>query len=388
MVVGAGQAAWQRAAPDRARGRARRPRTRPRRPDVAGGALGQLRPEHAELGAAAARLRLRRPRPGRVRAARRGDRLPRGLRRVVRGAGSRARLGDEAAGRIGRRLRARHERGTVARPGRDRRDRRLPAADAPHQCAAAPPGFFQQHTSEYRNPATPRTAPSSSSAAASRGARSRRTSSAAGRDVYLSVGACPWVPRSHRGRDLVYWMDETGLLDQTVDTLTAPNALVACNPAVSGTEGGHDCNPHPAGRGAVPVGRLEGFSGARERPRRQRGQRPRVRGGAPAAVRRARRGGAGAASADPPLLPELRELDLAGVGAIVWATGFRPDYGWIELPVLGDSGRPVHRRGSRSSPASPSSACTGCTSGSRRSSSASARTPSTSSRSSSRGWAR
>jgi putative flavoprotein involved in K+ transport len=50
-------------------------------------------------------------------------------------------------------------------------------------------------------------------------------------------------------------------------------------------------------------------------------------------------------STEAPDLPDVRELDLADVGAIVWATGFRPDYSWIELPVLGDSGRPVHRRG-------------------------------------------
>jgi putative flavoprotein involved in K+ transport len=31
--------------------------------------------------------------------------------------------------------------------------------------------------------------------------------------------------------------------------------------------------------------------------------------------------------------------------AIIWATGFRPDYDWIDLPVFDEAGRPVHRRG-------------------------------------------
>ena len=35
----------------------------------------------------------------------------------------------------------------------------------------------------------------------------------------------------------------------------------------------------------------------------------------------------------------------AGIAAIVWCTGFRPDYGWIEAPVLGLDGYPAHRRG-------------------------------------------
>jgi putative flavoprotein involved in K+ transport len=33
------------------------------------------------------------------------------------------------------------------------------------------------------------------------------------------------------------------------------------------------------------------------------------------------------------------------IRAIVWCTGFRPDFGWIELPVLGMGGQPLHRRG-------------------------------------------
>ncbi|MEV1286158.1 NAD(P)/FAD-dependent oxidoreductase [Micromonospora sp. NPDC049679] len=31
--------------------------------------------------------------------------------------------------------------------------------------------------------------------------------------------------------------------------------------------------------------------------------------------------------------------------AVVWATGFRPDYPWLEVPVLDERGAPVHREG-------------------------------------------
>jgi putative flavoprotein involved in K+ transport len=30
---------------------------------------------------------------------------------------------------------------------------------------------------------------------------------------------------------------------------------------------------------------------------------------------------------------------------IVWCTGFAPNYGWIDLPILDTDGRPRHRRG-------------------------------------------
>ena len=34
-----------------------------------------------------------------------------------------------------------------------------------------------------------------------------------------------------------------------------------------------------------------------------------------------------------------------GVRSVIWATGFRPDYSWIELPVFDPDGRVHHRRG-------------------------------------------
>jgi putative flavoprotein involved in K+ transport len=30
---------------------------------------------------------------------------------------------------------------------------------------------------------------------------------------------------------------------------------------------------------------------------------------------------------------------------VIWATGYRPDYSWIELPVFDEDGRLRHRRG-------------------------------------------
>ena len=43
-----------------------------------------------------------------------------------------------------------------------------------------------------------------------------------------------------------------------------------------------------------------------------------------------------------PLLADGTVLDVASV---IWCTGFRPDYSWIELPVIGDDGWPQQTRG-------------------------------------------
>jgi putative flavoprotein involved in K+ transport len=33
------------------------------------------------------------------------------------------------------------------------------------------------------------------------------------------------------------------------------------------------------------------------------------------------------------------------VANVIWCTGFRSDYGWIELPIFGEDGFPRHDRG-------------------------------------------
>jgi len=43
--------------------------------------------------------------------------------------------------------------------------------------------------------------------------------------------------------------------------------------------------------------------------------------------------------------PELEDGRLLDVSNVIWCTGFRYDFGWIDLPVFGENGQPVHRRG-------------------------------------------
>ncbi len=43
-----------------------------------------------------------------------------------------------------------------------------------------------------------------------------------------------------------------------------------------------------------------------------------------------------------PTLEDGRVLDVTNV---IWCTGFRPDFGWIDLPIFSEDGEPVHERG-------------------------------------------
>jgi putative flavoprotein involved in K+ transport len=44
-------------------------------------------------------------------------------------------------------------------------------------------------------------------------------------------------------------------------------------------------------------------------------------------------------------LPVLDDGRVLTVSNVLWCTGFRPDFGWIDLPVLDEYGVPVHERG-------------------------------------------
>ena len=62
----------------------------------------------------------------------------------------------------------------------------------------------------------------------------------AGRDVVLACGRAPWAPRRLGGRDLVWWLVETGFLEAPVDSLPAPEARLFANVLATGHGGGRD----------------------------------------------------------------------------------------------------------------------------------------------------
>jgi putative flavoprotein involved in K+ transport len=44
-------------------------------------------------------------------------------------------------------------------------------------------------------------------------------------------------------------------------------------------------------------------------------------------------------------LPKLEDGQVLGVETVIWCTGFRHDLSWIELPIFGEDGAPMHERG-------------------------------------------
>lgn len=222
---------------------------------------------------------------------------------------------------------------------------------------SVPAETFQLHTSEYRHPDQLPSGGVLIVGSGQSGCQIGEELLAAGRSVYLSVGRCPWLPRRYRGRELVHWLIETGLADETPESLPSPAARLICNPPVSGNDGGHDCNPRAlTARGAILLGRIEGIEDGIVRIG-QGLEESLANGDAFVANFKLRvdeyvrtagldvpEPEAAEMQAPVRVLPEL-DLREAGIGTILWANGFRPDHSWIEGVETDEQGWPVHDRG-------------------------------------------
>jgi putative flavoprotein involved in K+ transport len=179
----------------------------------------------------------------------------------------------------------------------------------------------------------------------------------AGREVVLACGRASWMPRRFGGHDLVWWLRETGYVEQTPESLPDPSARLAANVLATGHGGGHDLHLRTLqALGVTLAGHFLGADGmeARFAPDLAEtvawsdGRYELVRGLVEQVV--AERGLKPSGLTDPEPFdaggaPE--RIDLTGFGAVIFAGGFRPDYGtWIPWSeAFDDLGFPIHEDG-------------------------------------------
>ncbi|HEY5725902.1 MAG TPA: NAD(P)-binding domain-containing protein, partial [Methylomirabilota bacterium] len=127
---------------------------------------------------------------------------------------------------------------------------------------AVPPGVVQMHSSGYRNPAQLPDGAVLVVGSGASGCQIVEDLLAAGRTVYLSVGRHRRYPRRYRGRDMFWWMERIGALDQTV--AERPDARERPNPLVTGVGDGHDIDLRDyAAAGVILLGHLQDITGSR-----------------------------------------------------------------------------------------------------------------------------
>ena len=200
-----------------------------------------------------------------------------------------------------------------------------------------------------------------------------------GRPVTLSVGEHVRLPRTYRGRDVLWWMESSGVWDERydeVDDLTRARRLPS--PQLVGTPGRATLDLNTlSGMGVELVGRLAAvrdgralFSGGLRNlfaladlkmvrlldtfdNWARTGNRLTSTGGVRLQADRGEDFGQ-PERFEPTRVPESSRLQMdlrsGEIRSIVWATGFRPDYSWLHVPVVDEKGHLRHDGGVVSSP--------------------------------------
>jgi len=234
-------------------------------------------------------------------------------------------------------------------------------AQVPKLSADIPAGVAQLTTARYRNPQSLEPGAVMVVGAAASGAQIADEIQRSGRPVTLAVGEHVRAPRMYRGRDIQWWMDATGLNDERydqVENLRRARALSSFQIAGYADRRNIDLNALTS-LGVALVGRLAGvrdgkaqFSGSlrnlceladlKQNRLLNTIDEWAATHGVSDAVDRPHRPEPTRVEASPPL---GLDFGRAGIRTIVWATGFRPDYSWLDIPVLDAKGNIRHEGG-------------------------------------------
>jgi len=181
-----------------------------------------------------------------------------------------------------------------------------------------------------------------------------------GRPVTLSVGEHVRLPRSYRGRDVLWWMEASGVWNERYDAIDdLDRARRLPSPQLVGTPERTTLDLNVlADHGVELVGR---WATVRDDTALFSGGLANQCALADLKMERLldrfdawalENGDIDAAPPErfpPTRVPESSrlELDLTSgeIRTVIWATGFRPDYSWLDLPVLDRKGRLRHDGG-------------------------------------------
>jgi len=233
--------------------------------------------------------------------------------------------------------------------------------DVPALAADLPPAIAQLTPMQYRNPAQLAAGGVLVVGASASGTQIAAEIQRSGRPVTLAVGQHIRAPRAYRGRDIQWWMDAAGVHDErydTVDDIERARRVPSLQLTGSPERATLDLNALTA-LGVALVGKLAGISDGRAQfsgSLRNMCELSDLKmgrlldtidawataGGLDGSVAPPHRLPPTVVPDSPPLLLDLRS---GAIKTVVWATGFRPDYSWLDLPVLDRKSRIRHDGG-------------------------------------------
>lgn len=220
--------------------------------------------------------------------------------------------------------------------------------------------IVQLTTAEYKSPESVPTGGVLVVGASATGVQLAHELRASGREVTVAVGRHCRMPRVYRGLDIMSWLDKTGILRERTDQV---RDLGASRRAVSlQLMGSDDARSIDLGTLAQAGVELTGraLEGQGHRVNLARDLHESVAASESKLARLLSRidhfievgdltSLVGPATRPPPIelpVPDA-EIDLSArsIRSVVWATGYRRHYPWLELPVLDDSGEIAHHSG-------------------------------------------
>lgn len=238
--------------------------------------------------------------------------------------------------------------------------------NVPDVAAGIPEGLVQVNPLDYRNPDQLADGGVLIVGAAATGIQLAEEIQASGRQVTLSVGEHVRMPRTYRGRDIQHWMEAIGRLDERYDEVEdIGKARKVASPQLVGTPQRRTLDLNSLADAGVELrGRLGGvrdgvaiFSGGLRNHCALADQKlGRLlddidewidEAGLDEEVDVAERF---EATQVPKGSPLMLDLGRGEVTTVVWATGFRPDLSYLELPVFEAGGRLRHDGGVVDSP--------------------------------------